>query len=288
MPLVLAQISDLHFGQPSYNPLQFFSKRWLGNLNLIYSRRKAFLPERLAPLIDLFKQQGVTHVAITGDLSVTGRNKELLRASDFAKELEVAGMQVFAVPGNHDHYTRRGYKNRTFYRYFPSSYQQDVLFNLKDHQVTYTHLKNQLWLVAIDTSLATSLISSEGRFTESAEYHLETVLNEIPKGSQVIVMTHYPLFQIDPPRKRLQRAEELKKLLERHPSVKLYLHGHTHRQMVADLRPNKLPILSDTGSTVFRSGGGCHIFKIDPKQIKLDVYRFDQNWIHSTTHEFAL
>ena len=102
--LRFAHISDLHFACPPFGPLQFFSKRWLGNLNYLFNRKNDFVHERLPQLIELFKAQGVTHVIISGDFSITSRRRELRMGKQFVKSLEDAGFKIFTIPGNHDHY----------------------------------------------------------------------------------------------------------------------------------------------------------------------------------------
>lgn len=46
-----AHLSDLHFSEPTWSPSQFFSKRWLGNLNLLLARKKVYTPDNLGSLV---------------------------------------------------------------------------------------------------------------------------------------------------------------------------------------------------------------------------------------------
>src|SRR5207249_2378107 len=101
-----AHISDLHFGSFALSPLQFFSKRWLGNFNFLLRRKRKFDYRRLVQLRELFKEHQITHVLITGDLSVTARPSEFWQGNNFVELLKEAGLEVFVVPGNHDHYTK--------------------------------------------------------------------------------------------------------------------------------------------------------------------------------------
>src|SRR5256885_808059 len=137
----LAHISDLHFAKPTWNPFQFFSKRWLGNFNLLFSRKKDFLPERLCPLPSLFQDLGVDHVVICGDVSTTSHKKEFEEAAKFVEKFK--GMEVFTVPGNHDHYTRRSYRKKLFYDYFPGS--------LREGGVAAKQIGGNWWIVTLDT-----------------------------------------------------------------------------------------------------------------------------------------
>jgi len=283
-----AHISDLHFGSFALSPLQFFSKRWLGNFNYLFNRKGDFSHARLAELINLFKAQDVTHVFITGDLSVTSRRVELKRAKRFIEKLKSAGLQVFTIPGNHDSYTKSSNRKKVFYQFFDSQYDPSCPLNLKDHRVTYSKLKENLWLVCLDTAVATGLASSEGYFSPETEESLKKALNAIPEHDSIILLNHFPFFLNDVEKKQLLRGPELKNLIAQHPNIRLFLHGHSHRQTVADLRPNRLPIISDSGSTPRIKDGACHIFDLSDRNLHLSVYRYDGGWKANEPHRFLL
>lgn len=282
----IAHISDLHFGSFALNPLQFFSKRWLGNFNYLLKRKKEFHYDRLIELIQLFKEEGVTHVIITGDLSVTSRRVEFQMGKRFVELLRKEGVSVFTIPGNHDHYTRRSYRKRRFYKFFDSQFDGVCPLSLKEDKVTYTKVDEGLWLVAIDTAVATSMVSSQGHFTKEVEANLEKALKAIPREDRVILINHFPFFETEKGKKELVGSESLQTLIKKHPNILLYLHGHTHRQTVADLRPNELPILSDSGSTPLVERGACHLLDFGKKQLGLEVFRYLDTWERKETYSF--
>lgn len=284
--LRFAHISDLHFPYLSLSPLQFFSKRWLGNLNYLLQRRQTFdHKERLPKLLSFFKEQGVTHVIISGDLSITSHPEEFKQAASFVHDLQHSGLTTIAIPGNHDHYTSHAYHHKIFYRYFSDRHEEKAEWNLKDHQVSLTQLKPHLWAVSLDTATATSMLSAQGTFSEKIEMHLCQVLSQIPKEDQIILINHFPFFKSDSPKNGLIRGDALRKVIEKHPNILLYLHGHTHRQIIADLRPNQLPIISDPGSTP-HIAGACHLIQIDQEKVAIDVCRFEKEWKCATRHRF--
>jgi 3',5'-cyclic AMP phosphodiesterase CpdA len=272
----IAHISDLHFSKISFSPFQFFSKRWLGNLNLLFFRRHEHDLQRLLSLAALLEESGVSHVFITGDLTTTSSKKEFEKARAFLSVLKERGMQVFAIPGNHDHYTKKAYLERLFYNYFDSSFDKHT-FNLRDHGITAAPLKEGWWLVALDTAIATSLHLSIGHFSELQEKRLQETLHAIPKDQKIILINHFPFFQSDLPRKRLERGDALLRLLEKHPQVKLYLHGHTHRHSIADLRKNHLPLILDCGSTTEKIEGGWHLIDLQEKGFEIKRYKYGRN-----------
>src|SRR5277367_2209296 len=98
MPIKIAHISDLHFSHLTFSPSQFFSKRWIGNLNLIFSRKKDYQPEKLHTLAAYFAKENVSHLFITGDLSTTSLDEEFKKAKDFIEGFEKVGIKVFVIP----------------------------------------------------------------------------------------------------------------------------------------------------------------------------------------------
>jgi len=270
--LRIAQISDLHFSKPSWNPSQFFSKRWIGNLNLLLTRKREYEHQRLLTLPDFFKNAAVDHVLITGDLSTTSLEQEFELAADFIKRLKDAGLSVMAIPGNHDQYTKKVYRDSLFYRFFDSALSK----NLKEHKVAVKKLNDNWWVVLLDTALATPLLSSRGLFSLEVEKNLTAALSEIPAGQNVILANHFPFFEGDSDRTTLLRSEHLRAKVKQFPQIKLYLHGHTHRHCIADLQSSGYPIVLDSGSTPHRSKGAINLIELSQEGCNIEVFQWKQ------------
>jgi DNA repair exonuclease SbcCD nuclease subunit len=270
-----AHISDLHFSRIFFNPAQFFSKRWIGNLNLLLNRKKNFNHADLYTLIPLFQELQVDTVLLTGDLTTTSHYKEFEMAKKYVDALAEAGLKVFLIPGNHDHYTRAAYQNLEFYRYFNSTFRSSdplSFFSLKEDKIAATYLGKEWWLMAIDCAEATSLFSSHGVFTEHVQRNLEHALSFLSSDQKVILINHFPLFEADK-KKSLYRCEELRDILQRFPQIKLYLHGHTHRHIIADLRPSQLPIIVDSGSRAQKQGATWNLIDIAEEGCAIAMYK---------------
>lgn len=259
----IAHISDLHFNKASYGLNQFFSKRWIGNLNLLLFRKQEFHTEKLLILPELFKDLEVDCVLITGDLTTTSLKEEFQLALNFVRTIQDKKISVELLPGNHDHYTKKAYRNQLFYRFFPS---------IATSKVSAKLLSKDLWLITLDCALATSLFSSQGHFSPSVEKELLEALATIPSNQQILIANHFPLFQQEGIRKALLRSEALRAHLHSKPHIRLYLHGHTHRHCIADLRPSGLPIILDSGSTSQRTGGSWNL--IDLNKTGCDIHSF--------------
>ncbi len=267
----VAHISDLHFASPSFSPLQFFSKRWIGNFYQMFTRRKHLDTAPLAHLADLFTSMKVDYVLITGDLTTTSQTKELRQAADFVERLKMQGLQVITIPGNHDHYTRRAWKKKKFYNFFPD-YSGNG-YSLKEDGVAIIPLREGWSLIALDTAFASSLTSSQGHFHPKIQTALHKALSALPAHENILVINHFPLFEQEKPQKSLLRAAELRTLLSAFPNIRFYLHGHTHTHCMADLRPSRYPIILDSGSISKRRDGSWNLLELKEKGASVQSFR---------------
>lgn len=284
----LAHISDFHFTHLTWNPLRLLSKRALGHLNWVAMRRKHFFEEQVEPLPKLLEDLGVDAALLGGDFSTTALLEEFEKAKRLISKFK---QPWYAIPGNHDRYTRRSCKAKHFYRYFMHKREkiEDPIqfFNLKEHRIETHKLGNNWNLIALDTAIATNPYSSEGIFSEKLQSYLEEVLALIPNDESIIVLNHFPFFQNDVQRHNLIRGEALQKILEKTPRIKLYLHGHTHRHTVADLQASNLPIVLDSGSCAQGRKGAWNLIDIKEGGCIISTYRWDHKWIKARTDEFA-
>src|SRR5581483_7311267 len=203
--------------------------------------------------------------------------KEFALAQEFIETLRQEKFKVFTLPGNHDHYTRKAYKKKLFYEFFDASYTPltDPVssLSLQEDGLTGAYFGHNWWVIALDTALATSLLSSNGYFSAELEHKLEIALNDLPDDHNVILINHFPLFATESQRKSLLRREALKKLIERFPKIKLFLHGHSHRHCIADLRSSNLPIILDSGSTAQKNGATWNLIDITSQGCDIEVFK---------------
>ena len=250
----LAHLSDIHFFQMDKEFNQFFSKRWLGVVNFFLRRRSEFDHSQLEDCLSLLQEHKIPLALISGDISCTSSWKEFEMGKRFTDKLQHVGIESFVLPGNHDTYTRKALRQHRFYKSFPSSLS---------HQKVYTkQLSKQWWLVALDSTLPTPPLCCHGNFSTSLEKELEKTLSTLPKDAHIILANHFPI-SAEGTEKALKREPALLALCRRHPNIRLYLHGHTHKQTIYDGRKEGLPVLVDAGSVVHKTEGGWHLIECE-------------------------
>jgi 3',5'-cyclic AMP phosphodiesterase CpdA len=264
------------------------SKRLFGTLNWFFLRKPHFFPERLEPLPKLFTELGVDLVLLGGDFTTTALGKEYELASKFVAQIE---QPWIAIPGNHDHYTYRSYRQKHFYRYFTNkkgkAAHRTDFFSLKDQGVEAHRISEGWWVLALDTAIATNPYSSKGRFSKRQEAYLVEMLDLIPKEDSILLLNHYPFFHHDEERRCLERGDALQEILKQDPRIKLYLHGHTHRNSIADLQAAGLPIVLDSGCPVQGDVSSWNLIDLTEAFCETTSYRWDGGWKRARVEKMA-
>ena len=292
--LKIAHISDLHLYKITFSPMQFFSKRWLGNLNVYFFRKNKFKPKQLNLLLDVFKKHKIDLVIVTGDISSTSLKDEFEAGKTLFSEIEKEGIKTFFLPGNHDHYTKKAHRKQHFYDFFENKKGKTTIeksFSLKKDKIEAHLIDKNLYLINLDCSIATHLLSSRGLFSKKAEDNLKKLLSMINKEDKIILANHFPFTQREGPRRSLKRSRILKKIIKEHPNIKIYLHGHTHRHNILDLRKKSLPLVLDSGSTAHNNIGKWNLLDIDKDDLEICVFEWEKEknrWIKSIDKRFKL
>ncbi len=214
----IAHISDIHFFVPSFKVSHLFTNEWLGNLNVYYSRRNFFITENLDAFISSLLKEKIDVLVITGDFTSTANGKEFALAKEFIQKVLDSGIRVFGLPGNHDMYTKKSVRHRTFYH---------CLDNLPIFSHGHLHFETltDSWnIILLDTTMHNKIGRANGHFTLD---HEKTLHHLLDKSSNVIVANHFPLEDKSKTH-HLIRDKHLHHLLRDSKKQVLYLHGHTH------------------------------------------------------------
>lgn len=287
-PLRIAQISDFHYTAPTWNPFRLFCKRILGIANWLLFRKKSFSEDPIDALPSLLKSIGVDKILLGGDFTSTALPKEFAKAKTFIQKLPSPWI---AIPGNHDHYTYRSYRKKHYYKAIqnkrgPVEHKADF-FHLAEHGLEAHRLASNWWLIALDTARATNFYSSRGLFSEKLEQRLIELLSLIPSDHSTLLFSHYPFFENDLHRHSLKRGDALEKLLRKEKRIKAFLHGHTHRNTIADLQPSGLPLILDSGCCAHAKRGSWNLLTLDDKGVKVDAYHWSGEWKIARTERIA-
>lgn len=286
--LKIAHISDLHFSAFALDPIQLFSKQWIGSLNLLLNRGRIYKNEQVHTLSKVFEREQVSHVLIAGDLTTIASVREFDLAKDFIDSLKGQQHEVFAIPGNHDSYTKKAFSKKLFYKKLGERCDLKLGFSLEEDFVSGIELSPHFWLVQIDSTHPCPFYDSTGLYTKTHDDNLRALLSKIPTDDHIMIMNHFPIFNVDSPRRRLIGADLLRKTLSLYSNVQLYLHGHTHRHCIADLRGNHLPIVLDSGSAAHNHKGTWNMLEIYPSGCIIHRYILDKDvdWVRESSSSF--
>lgn len=222
-------------------------------------------------------------------MSTTSLPSEFSTAQQF---LQGIFLPKLFIPGNHDQYTGRAFRQKRFYQSFANKRKhlehRSEFFTLKEHGIEAHQLSDEWWCIALDTAKPTSLFSSNGEFTERHETYLEEMLSLLPPKSSILLFNHFPFFQNDHPKRWLKGGEKLRAFLEKHPEIRLYLHGHTHRHVIADLRESSLPILLDSGCPIQKQSATWNLLNLEKDHCTVTGYRHNgKEWVPFTEQFFS-
>ncbi len=289
----IAHISDLHIASPSFNPLQIFSKEIVGNLNYLLNRRKILDSKKIYSWIDFIESLGVNLIVVSGDFSTTSSTKELELARAWIQTVKKRGIDLIAVPGNHDSYTSRSFQKKYFYTYLGSVLDfrgnEEIPFSLDEHGVMVKKAGTRLWIVAIDTTCYPSLLLSQGKFSLELENSLHKVLSSIPPDEKIVLVNHFSLFAQENPSKDLLQKERLTDLIRQYSNIQLYLHGHTHRHCIVDLRHENLPVIMDAGCLSQKDRSTWNLIDLKEQEAHVDVYlgKENEDWAVFKSYDFT-
>jgi len=211
-------------------------------------------------------------VLMGGDFTTTSLPAEYALGLKFTKMLPAPWL---AIPGNHDHYTFRAYRQKHFYKWLTNKrevHHRTGFFNLKEHGVEAHKIAPKWWVVALDTARPT-LTTARGLFSPKQEERLLELLSFIPKDASILLFNHYPFFQNDIYQHNLERGEALEQVVRNDLRIKAYLHGHTHRHIIADLQLSGLPVILDSGCCADKNGT-WNLLTFDDHGMKVDVYKY--------------
>ena len=275
----LLHLTDFHFWEIELNPLRLLNKRFLGNANVVYRRRREFVTANAEPFADQAIATGIKHALLSGDFSSTATDRELAQGAEFVRYLVQRGVAVTVLPGNHDVYTFESVRRRRFEKYFGEWLPPSGIPHI-------VRLPGGTPVLLVPT-VCPNWLSSEGRITdievEAVAAHLDAC------AAPLIVCGHYPVlaktngYQSKPSR-RLRNADALRNALGRSGKRILYVSGHVHRFSYAG--DDKYPMLEHltTGAFVRRARESASDGEFSEIHVHADGFRVNRHR-HATRWE---
>ena len=249
----IVQITDIHFWQVYLNPFKLLGKRALGNVNVWLRRRHEFVKERAEGFSDYVASLNPDRVLITGDFTSTATREEYLQARTWVDGLIQRGLELRAIPGNHDVYTFTSVRVNAFRKYF-----EDI--SAKDPLPCVETWGDGLKVLLVPT-VVPNAVSSKGRIT-SMELSRTRELIEAHEGP-LLIAAHYPVLNDTyayhtKGERQLRDADALLDVLRLVRGETLYVSGHVHRfSLVRDEVNQSLTHL--TSGAYFRNDPGSNI-----------------------------
>ena len=222
----ILHFSDIHYWKIQIGSDPYYPKRFLGLMNLVFSRKNHFPPPLADTVINAIRQEEADAVLFSGDLTTTSLESEFKKAADsFAPLYEKWGDQLIVIPGNHDRYTPSSVKAKYYEEYFPDA------FAGMGSRVFSKPLNDHLCVIGFDASRP-FMVRSNGTFTESLRKELEDEFSKIRKTYQnVLLVGHFPYaYPANISSKfhhKLIGEERLAALISEYNPI-AYLHGHKH------------------------------------------------------------
>ncbi len=280
-----AHISDIHYAECGLlsflrNPWHYCSKAFLAYINHLFQRKNILDYKPLESLAEFLQKEAVSTLLISGDFTTSSHPAEFKKAQKF---IEQFSFPVYAVPGNHDVYTKKAEKAQRFYTFLDSS-KNGATMQQKGCSLLFSDANFSL--IGLDSARATSWISSEGEFGSEHAFYLRHLLEKIPQNHTIFLLHHFPLFCNDSPKKGLKGRELLQQILQEEKRTIYYLHGHNHRQSIADLRPNNLPVLLEPGSISWKNPS-FHLLEFTKERMCVKVYTWNAQWTLKEQRIFA-
>lgn len=245
----LLLLGDLHFYRAWLLPHEWFSKRVLGQTNLLLNRRRHFDHQLLPGLIKRALALSPDWALLTGDLTTTALRREFADARTVLESLRER-VPILAIPGNHDRYTFSSARHKMM------EGEMGWAFGVPEQFPKMTAIGGRWHVLQLDSSCP-RVLSSRGRLDQAQLLATEMVLDRLGPDDGVVVMCHYPLYA--PQGLKIARNRDMEgrarliQLLKRAAPRVVYVHGHIHQPW------HLTPVADDVPFDCINTGAPCQI-----------------------------
>ena len=277
MKQTIIHISDLHFHKYPKKIIEWKSKRFLGIANLFFRRARQFPLHRSKKLVEQISRMKWDHLVISGDITQLSLESEFDLARKTLDPLLEDKSRVSIIPGNHDRYVLQNYSKDFFKKYFGEFFGSS--------EIHFRKLKFGWVLVGWDSVHPNGWLTAAGTVKRSTIKATEDIIKSFPQNTRFIIVNHYPLTF--PEGWKFDQFHELynllpvKKWVLSHPQIRIYLHGHIHKNWVHNIpREADLELLlvnSASSNSIPYKGQESSFHKIELEGDNVKVFPINLN-----------
>ncbi len=227
----LAHLSDLHVTSPLGGAWPgYLNKRLLGLLSWGLRRHRLYRTSVAAALLDDLASLSPDHIAVTGDITNLGLEKEFREGLAWLRRLGTPA-DVTVVPGNHDCYLPASAPRfrELWAAYTAGDAPRANGGSAAPPEYPFSRVRGEVALVGVDSAVPSPPGFATGRVGRTQLERLEVLLGELgARGLFRVVLVHHPPSDRGVKRrKRLVDSGPLRDVLAR-AGAELVLCGHRH------------------------------------------------------------
>ena len=216
--------------------------------NLFFRRARHYPLQRAKLLVEQIHQMKWDHLVISGDLTQLSLERGFSLARETLDPLLKDPERVTIIPGNHDRYVKQSGGKDYYKQYFGEFFG--------DEEIHVRKLNSDWVIVGWDSAHPNDWLTASGTVRRSTIQATENLLSSFPGKTRFIVVNHYPLtfpegWEVDHFHE-LYNLVPVRNWILRHPNIRLYLHGHIHRNWQHRLSRDSAPellLLNSASST---------------------------------------
>ena len=216
--------------------------------NLFFRRARQYPLQRAKLLVEQIQKIKWDHLVISGDLTQLSLERGFSLARETLEPLLKDRERVTIIPGNHDRYVRQSGAKDYYKQYFGEFFG--------DEEIHVRKLNSDWVIVGWDSAHPNDWSTASGTVRRSTIQATENLLSSFPEKTRFIVVNHYPLtfpegWEVDHFHE-LYNLVPVRNWILRHPNIRLYLHGHIHRNWQHRLSRDSAPellLLNSASST---------------------------------------
>ena len=271
MKSIIIHISDLHFHTYPKKFYELKSKRFLGMLNSFFHRARQFPIDRSQKLVKQISKMKWDHLVISGDLTQLSLESEFSLARETLDPLLKNKSKVTIIPGNHDRYISQNFSTDLFKKYFGDFFGKEEVHSLG--------INSDWVIIGWDSVHPNDWLSASGTVRRSTIVETEKIISSFTKDKNFIIVNHYPLtFPLDWKFDHLHELYNIlpvQKWILRFPQIRLYLHGHIHKNWIHNLSRGSdkelLLVNSAASSAISFPGQGSSFHQIELDGANLNI-----------------